>query len=374
MSESDTEEDNIPDRETCEGLTQQFAEVTGTDVALAQYYLQDRNWDLQAKLWELILVESLQPENVHFQMRSLDAYFEELRDAGFSPTASGSSAATSMDYPGGSRNAKGDEMFHLPPSLIKNQLALVKPPDTGLKPKDGGSKLIRFLTWNLDGLDARNLKIRTKAVIKIVQEENPDVVFFQEVVPESLQFFRDRLEGYNIVSGNGMYFTACLLNRATCRCDSHRIIPYPGSSMGRNLLVLQGLFNNGSVMTLMNTHLESTKDFADERMEQLRIAFREMKKSSSPVILAGDLNLRDKEIEAIGGLPEGTFDAWIQSGQRKECQYTFDGTRNSNIQLISLLDSEGSRKPEKVSGMEVGEGLVKLSQVSESLDKSQTYR
>ena len=47
MSEGDTEEDNIPDRETCEGLTQQFAEVTGTDVALAQYYLQDRNWDLQ---------------------------------------------------------------------------------------------------------------------------------------------------------------------------------------------------------------------------------------------------------------------------------------------------------------------------------------
>ena len=47
MSDSDDSVD-IPSREECECRCKQFAEVTGTDTALAMFYLQDRKWELEA--------------------------------------------------------------------------------------------------------------------------------------------------------------------------------------------------------------------------------------------------------------------------------------------------------------------------------------
>lgn len=45
MSDSE-EESKLPSREECELRCQQFAEITGTDSALAMFYLQDREWNL----------------------------------------------------------------------------------------------------------------------------------------------------------------------------------------------------------------------------------------------------------------------------------------------------------------------------------------
>ncbi|GFR70133.1 TRAF and TNF receptor-associated protein [Elysia marginata] len=51
-SEEDIDEDeaNLPSREECEERCQTFAEVTGTDSALAMFYLQDREWDVQRSI------------------------------------------------------------------------------------------------------------------------------------------------------------------------------------------------------------------------------------------------------------------------------------------------------------------------------------
>lgn len=46
MSSSD---DDIPDVQTCDRLCKDFASITNTDSALAQFYLQDRKWDLEAR-------------------------------------------------------------------------------------------------------------------------------------------------------------------------------------------------------------------------------------------------------------------------------------------------------------------------------------
>lgn len=105
-------------------------------------------------------------------------------------------------------------------------------------------------------------------------------------------------------------------------------------------------------LKLLNSHLESTGDFAEERMEQLRISFHEMTKTDEKVnvIFGGDLNLRDKEVliylslntagelndlssfqlYQVGGPPPRTKDAWEACGARKECQYTWDNMRNTN--------------------------------------------
>ena len=73
-------------------------------------------------------------------------------------------------------------------------------------------------------------------------------------------------------------------------------------------------------MDLLNTHLESTADHAEERMRQLEKCLDIMSKrpEDRTVILGGDLNMRDKEITSVGGLPAGTRDVWEQLGSRPE--------------------------------------------------------
>lgn len=51
-------------------------------------------------------------------------------------------------------------------------------------------------------------------------------------------------------------------------------------------------------LKLLNTHMESTGEHAEERMNQLRISFEELSETDSSVnvIMGGDLNMRDKEV------------------------------------------------------------------------------
>jgi tyrosyl-DNA phosphodiesterase 2 len=49
--------------------------------------------------------------------------------------------------------------------------------------------------------------------------------------------------------------------------------------------------------------------------------------SSQTVIYGGDLNMRDSELAAVGGLPPGLRDCWQTCGRRKEAEFTWDMTR-----------------------------------------------
>ena len=60
---------------------------------------------------------------------------------------------------------------------------------------------------------------------------------------------------------------------------------------------------------------------------------------TTTVLFAGDLNLRDKELAEIGGPPAGVEDLWQRTGSRKECQYTWDMTRNHNLEVIDEIMS-----------------------------------
>nr|CAD7392164.1 unnamed protein product [Timema cristinae] len=210
MNQSEEEHD-IPDRETCQKLTEQFAEITGTDEACAQFYLQDRDWDLE---------------------RSVNAFFEVSQTGGVSILHDGDAAGIAINV---------DKK--LVKVLNKVQPTTEPPPR------------FSFVTWNLDGLDDHNLKKRTKAA---------------HIGPLKLQ--------------------------------------------------------------LLNTHLESTVDHAAERVKQLKECFKVTSEApeDTTVIFAGDLNLRDKELEQLGGPPPGVEDLWKTCGSRKECQYTWDMLRNSN--------------------------------------------
>lgn len=69
-------------------------------------------------------------------------------------------------------------------------------------------------------------------------------------------------------------------------------------------------------------------------MEQLREAFKFVEETdeSVSVILAGDLNLRDYEVEKVG-IPSKTYDVWEHLGRPQDARYTWDARRNSNIRV-----------------------------------------
>ncbi|KDR19586.1 tyrosyl-DNA phosphodiesterase 2-like isoform X2 [Zootermopsis nevadensis] len=291
MSQSGELDPDIPDRETCQKLTEQFAEVTGTDEACAQFYLQDRKWDLE---------------------RSVNAFFEATQNGGVSFLTDGDEGELVVNVNKAMVNALGlDQATSEPPSKFS------------------------FISWNLDGLDERNLKRRTKAVCKIIYMEKPDIVFLQEVIQETFSYIENKLPEYMCIAGNtDGYFIATLLRRFTVYYDSHKITEHSGSLMMRNLLTVEA--HIGSLkLQLVNTHLESTKDHASERIKQLKDSFKVVQDfaEENTVLLSGDMNLRDKELELAGGIPPGIEDLWISCGSRKECQYTWDMVRNCNKEM-----------------------------------------
>ncbi|CAG5119543.1 unnamed protein product, partial [Candidula unifasciata] len=277
LSDSDTEPEddpNLPSRDECEARCQTFAEITGTDTALAMFYLQDREWNVD---------------------RALNAYFAETGDNHKSQSDSASSVTparvtlVSSHTGGTSTAARRDDAPYL----------TLRPPV--IQPKS--SKCIRVLSWNLGGLDPDNLQSRTEGACSVMMQEQPEIIFLQEVVGRSLKIIQEKCSSYQVfpsveasVMTLGSYFTAMLLQKNTVQLRAINVADFPTTLMSRNLLEVQCKVKDVS-MTLLTSHLESTAEYAAERKKQLTICFDRMLQAPKDhtVIFGGDLNLRDKE-------------------------------------------------------------------------------
>ena len=121
---------------------------------------------------------------------------------------------------------------------------------------------------------------------------------------------REALEKfYNFCSGNKFadekssvpsnnYYTMMLVKKASCKILDVNVINFGNSLMHRNLLQARISFKSMIEFYAMTAHLESTKDYAKSRLDQLRECFREMSKIDEkyPVFFGGDLNIRDTEV------------------------------------------------------------------------------
>ncbi|NXN12057.1 TYDP2 phosphodiesterase, partial [Indicator maculatus] len=202
-----------------------------------------------------------------------------------------------------------------------------------------------LLTWNIDGLDVGNLTDRARGVCSYVILYSPDVVFLQEVVPPHLGLLEKRLGNYTIIPGNIVgYFTAIMLKKSRVKLLKHEIIPFPTTSMMRNLLVVH-VSISGIELCLMTSHLESTKQHSKERVRQLQIVLKKMQEESesTTVIFGGDTNLRDSEVARLGKLPSNIVDIWELLGKPEHCRYTWDTQSNSNLNVTYNFKSRFDR-------------------------------
>ncbi|GFT07532.1 tyrosyl-DNA phosphodiesterase 2 [Nephila pilipes] len=336
--DSDNSED-IPEVSECQRLCECFAEITGTDEACAQFYLQDRKWDLD---------------------RSVNDFFEDRNNKGAVRVNDKKEAEVVVVVDGSCEGLAAAATAMLAESALcrgakssqKRKFSeTCKTPSSSEKKES--SPVLRFITWNIDGLDEKNLMLRTKAVCKTILNEQADIVFVQEVVPTSAEYFLKNLTDYHCLFGNEVgYFIGTFLKKSTVSYTDFKIIDF-NTRMMRNALKINAVYQNRNLI-LINSHLESTVEGCDERKEQLQLMFKEVLATpdDTTTIFAGDLNLREKELNKLGGLPAGIEDLWIACGQRKECAYTFDMTRNDNLII------NGKFKPRYVFQVIIGESCV----------------
>merc|ERR1719222_1523384 len=289
IEDDEDEEEGLPDAATARKLIKEFESVTNTDEIMAQYQLQEHGWDLS---------------------RALNSFFTDKITQSEADMA-----------------ARSREKPDLPKKTVAEAL------QEGLLSTRAPESLV-FVSWNIDGLDQTNLKKRTKGVCKILEQEAADIVFLQEVIPETFSYIESKMPNYVCLAAKQYnYFVATLLRKGRVYLDHHTVKDFRTSSMGRHVLAAQA--HCGSVkLDLFNTHLESTKDHAEEKGRQLKQCLAQVgsRPTDRASILAGDLNLRDAELVASGGLPDRTVDVWEKCGARKEVQYTWDMMRNTNLQ------------------------------------------
>jgi len=184
------------------------------------------------------------------------------------------------------------------------------------------------LSWNLFGLSDDDLDVRAEAAMfisllggtledvvsgRVAEGDPPEVLMFQEVVERTLYaHLRPHLgaAGYTLFPEEPPereYFEV-LAVREPLEVASHQVSPLP-TFMGRELVEVVAELG-GERWLLLTAHLESMKVGREERMEQARRVLDLLRRHDGPAVFGGDTNLRKKEAEELGPLP----DAWEASG------------------------------------------------------------
>ncbi|NXO38063.1 TYDP2 phosphodiesterase, partial [Locustella ochotensis] len=277
-------------------LCSEFRAVTNSDAAAASRFLAGSDWHME---------------------RALNAYFDSPRDT---EAAAGGTAPACADA-GSCIDLTSD-------ATTSN--ASVSSEDSQQKEDDSNFSLI---TWNIDGLDPGNLKDRARGICTYLALYSPDVVFLQELIPPHLPLLHMKAGNYTIIPSDiDGYFTAIMLKKSRVKLLKQELLPFPTTTMKRNLLVVH-VSISGIEVCLMTSHLESTKNHSKERIKQLQIVFDKMQKESesTTVIFGGDTNLRDSEVNKLGGLPDNIKDVWELLGKPQHCRYTWDTQSNTNL-------------------------------------------
>lgn len=191
---------------------------------------------------------------------------------------------------------------------------------------------MKLVSWNLNGLEDRNLDVRTEAamfqillgapiedaVVEGFKPNSPDIVLLQEVVERSYHAHvvpHLKAAGFSVFPQQlpeRSYFevVAVRSDKIDAKYESFKY-----SEQGRGLTTLK--CDGFSVMT---AHMESMKPGKHMRIEQAKLILKTMQKHG-PCLFAGDTNLRKAEWES---LEHGDVkDAWTEIGSPETHRMTW---------------------------------------------------
>ena len=161
------------------------------------------------------------------------------------------------------------------------------------------------ISYNVNGLSDEYSYVieRCREISRLVSNESPDVIFFQETTNETCLLYSTFLRpyGYNLVSSQqsvqSIIFTVAF-SRHIGVCQRAKFDGAATSVMGRDLLKYELLINNRKCHFLSG-HLESLGESSKIRVAQLEEALNFIGKFEGPAVLVGDLNIRSKEADGI---------------------------------------------------------------------------
>ncbi|KAL3891598.1 hypothetical protein ACJMK2_003854 [Sinanodonta woodiana] len=315
----------------CKARCLKFAEITDTDTVLAMFYLQDADWDLHRSLLAFIPERRTKP---FFPLDPKSKVAGKCTSEGNIDTDKTEDSCSSAEDPGDeqlvyTRNAASCDV---------NDQTKIKEICVRMKniqiPVDREPYRIRIMSWNIDGLNIEDIKVRVLGVIDTINREEPHVVLLQEVVIPAQKIIEEKCPLYELVpAADEGYYTAVLLRWDVTTLENFRVLPFYTSRMSRNLLHVKCTVK-GIKFDILTSHLESMRESSEERKKQLRFAFDHVKlvDIDRTVIFGGDLNLRNYELSQIGGLPEDVDDIWEVTGAQPETEFTWDVQHNDNLE------------------------------------------
>ena len=199
--------------------------------------------------------------------------------------------------------------------------------------------MLSVVTWNIDGLSKIHISLRAMEASRLILQEAPDVIMLQECVPENHQLFHRRFlsQGYKCIHDENLsgYYTLSYCKPPWSIASSQRL-PFIRSMMGRDILTFE-ISNGPQNVLCLCSHLESCREFSEIRTTQLRQLFEIAHSYRGPVVIGGDLNIRDNEVKSVLHdmqrlHPEFDMkDAWEVSGQLKDQKFTWICPSNTKV-------------------------------------------
>ena len=104
-------------------------------------------------------------------------------------------------------------------------------------------KLFRHITWNIDGMTEKNIKIRITAVCNLILSEKAELIFLQEVTSPCEMIIRENLGNkFEIFSGNvdsrvdPYYIMTLVAKNSVFKVESNQILNFRQTQMSRNII------------------------------------------------------------------------------------------------------------------------------------------
>jgi len=199
------------------------------------------------------------------------------------------------------------------------------------------------ITYNL-WFGEHQLQTRTNQLMKslLSKKSIPDIIGFQEVTPVTYTLIRRKLSPYYYLFDTlgdppVPYANVMAIKKETLELDEESLVyyDYPETQMGRKLMMCKvKQKRNQAEFHIMNTHLESLKENAKVRNNQMDF-IREILKSENiqNCILLGDLNIY-QDTEPVESLIKTIKfqDSFQEMGSPQSLKYTYDPSQNRYAQ------------------------------------------